>query len=260
MPRQTPGGQSPVPDDRNRAGTATERPPTTTPTLPDLDPGLTLLDADSAVADVLYALVVDHVIETGGTACWIDPGHRARCDPLLDIAPTDRILDRITVARGFTPFQHSALLTDCTDWIDEETELVVVPEIDRRYHDAELLADEERDLLLRGIASLATVAREHELPVLVTCASPDGPLAEPIEAATTHRLECTATPYGPRFVEGEETLVYPVAASGVVQTTLSFWAQVIAARSDSPRADGQPHSPEQPGVLICTEVTADGSN
>jgi len=218
-----------------------DHPPTaeTTPRLPELTAGLTLLDADSDVDRALHALAVDHVLLSGGTACWIDPGTRARTDPLVELAPSARILDRIRVARAFTPFQHLALVTALPELVTDRTELLVVPAFDGYYRTDDLLGDEGREMLLAGLAALAGVAREHDLPVLVTRERADE-FAAPIATATTRTIRCEATLFGPRFRASDggdgsdetrdETLVYPSDCGRYVQTTLAFWERVLAAR------------------------------
>jgi len=202
----------------------------TTPALPDLDPGVTLLTIDSDAARAIHALTVDRVLCTGREGYWIDTGRQAQTDPLVDIAPSDRILDRIHVARAFTPFQHLDCLRALPQSCPEQTSLVVVPAADLYYRDDNLLGDEGRAMFLAGVAALAGIARQREIPVLVTQHTADS-FSQPLAAAATQTLTCTATPFGPRFHSDEtETLVYQVDGREAVQTTLAFWERVIAAR------------------------------
>lgn len=218
-----------------------------TPQLPELDAGLVLLDG--AVERAVHALAVDHVLQSGGDACWIDPGTNAQTDPLVELAPTDRILDRITVARGFTAFQHLELLRSLPEICTADTELVVVPAIDRYYRDDGLLADEGREMLLSGIAALAGIARERAIPVVFTRAATDE-FSQPVTAAADRTIACEQTPFGPRFrTDEEETLVYPVDGGRWVQTTISFWERILAVRASEAADRGR-----QP------EVTARGAN
>jgi hypothetical protein len=114
----------------------------------------------------------------------------------------------------------------CTD----KTSLVVVPDIDRYYREKSLLADEGKEMLLSGIASLAAVAREYNVSVLLTQTVEDT-FSEPVRTAADQYLTCEQTPFGPRFqTPDDETLVYPVEGGQWVQTTLSFWADILAAR------------------------------
>lgn len=236
------------------------------PELPSLEPGLHLLEFGSIRESTgaspelaLHAIAVDRVLLSGGTACWIDPGRYARSGPLVeltssavDLAPSDRILDRITVARGFTPFQHLALLDSLPGTVDDRTALVVVPDLDGYYRGDELSTDEGREMLLSGVAVLNRLARERGLPVVVT-RRVDDRFARPIGTAADRRLRCEATRFGPRFVtdDGAGSLVYPIDGGNAVQTTLSFWERVLTART--PLYGSSP-------AIATTEVTADGAH
>ena len=200
------------------------------PSLPTLDPGVTHLTIDSPTTHAIHALAVDYVLLSGGDARWIDPGTHAQTDPLVDLAPSSRILERVHVARGFTPFQHFELLRSLPDTCSEQTELVVVPNLDRYYRDDSLLAGEGRDMLLSGLAALARVSRQRNIPVLLTRAVADE-FSAPIENAATHTVVCESTQFGPRFRTDErETLVYPTDGGQWLQTTISYWEQILAAR------------------------------
>lgn len=84
-------------------------------------------------------------------------------------------------------------------------------------------------MLLSGIASLATVARETDVSVLLTRTT-EYPFSEPIRTAADQHRTCEQTPFGPRSqTPDDETLVYPVEGGQWVQTTLSFWADILAA-------------------------------
>lgn len=198
--------------------------------LPELQQGITLLTVDSNIKSPIHALAVDHILCSGGDAVWIDPGTHAQTGPLVEFAPADRILDRIRVARAFTPFQHLDLLRSLPGLLTDQSRLVLLPQIDRYYREDGLLADEGRDLFLSGIASVATAAREHDISVLVTRRTEDS-FSAPIETTADHRLHCETTPFGPRFrTDEEETLVYPVKGGRSLQTTLSFWKEILSAR------------------------------
>lgn len=210
-----------------------ERPPpsgqsTQIPELPKLDPGVTLLETDGSRSAALQALAVDRLLLAGGRAVWVDTGQHCPTGSLVDVAPDRRVLDRIGIARGFTAYQHLALVDSLHEQVDEGTAVVVVPAVDARYRE-DVQGGEGRALLARALAGLAGVAREHGVPVLCTRTAADA-FAEPVAAAAASRIAVRETPMGPRFVgETFETLVYPLE-SDWVQTTIAFWREVLAAR------------------------------
>lgn len=229
------------------------------PELPSLGPDVYLLEATDRRGP-LHALVVDHLSIEGGIGYWIDAHGHATTHPLADLAPSDRILDRIEVARGFTPQQHYAITETLAGRDDLEPGVVVAPALDGLYRDDALRDGERTAMLVRAIAKLAGIARRHGCPVLLTRAREDD-FSEPIASAAGRTIRCESTPMGPRFVgDGFETLVYPVAP-GWVQTTLAFWERVLAARAPAYRAAreaGPSARSNAPSAL--PEVTARGSN
>lgn len=247
------------------------------PELPTLDPGVQLLDVQAAgraaATEPLAALAVDHLLTAGGRACWVDAGGHARTGPLTRLAPGPRLLERVRVARGFTAHQHAELVRRLATEVDDDTALLVVPALDLRYREDE--AANGRALLLRSLARLARVAREHAVPVLMTRTRADD-FAAPVATAAERTIACERTQFGPRFrAEGFETLVYP-QGDGTVQTTLAFWQSVLAARhegielggdvaegsAESSAAEGHALAPSlaPAGPRLPTEVVVDGSH
>ena len=205
-----------------------ESPTNHLPELPELDAGINLLEAEET-RGALHALVLDQVLTGGGPAYWIDTHGYATTQPLARLAPDPRVLDRINVARGFTAFQHYAIVETLATSFDSESALIACPAIDGMYRDDHLRGDEGSEMLLRVLAILSGLARDHDLSVLVTLTRSDR-LTQPVRSAATEIIECEQTRMGPRFVSDQfETLVYPLG-NGQVQTTIAFWKHVLAAR------------------------------
>jgi len=222
----------------------------TIPELPTLERGLTLLETDDCTREALHSLVLDHVLCDGYPAYWIDTRGHATTRPLASLAPDPRVLDRINVARGFTPFQHYALVDTFSEQVtDIQPSLLVVPALDGMYREDEVRRREGEEMLVRALAMLAGVARRQNLPVLVTRTAADD-FAAPVERAATETIRCERTAMGPRFVaDGFETLLYP-AEHGYVQTTLAFWERVLAAREPL----------YEPSATVRPEVIAGGAD
>ena len=200
--------------------------------MPSLDAGERYLletDGERALAP-LHALVIDHVLTHDGPAVWVDAAGRAVTAELRDLAPDDRVLQRIHVARGFTPYQHTTQVRRLADWIRERSpSLVVLPAFDSQYRSDDVRGGTGRDFLLAALADVAQATRQTDAPVLLTRLRDDG-FAAPVAAFCTRTLTCRETPHGPRFTgDGVETTVYRLGG-GWVQTTLAFWRDVLAAR------------------------------
>ncbi|WP_436909014.1 hypothetical protein [Halosimplex marinum] len=241
--------------------------------LPSLNPGLTLLDieADRNVP-VVHALVCDHLLDTNGPAFWVDAQGYATTATLTQIAPSRRLLDRIHVARGFTAYQHFSALADLPTAVNAHVKaatttdafqrndagthdtdaqptpsLVVVPAVDALYRADDTLCDAQtRRLLARSLARLHQYADAYDVPVLCTRTKQDG-LTDPVEAAATHRYTCEATQMGPRITgEDFEPQWYPVGGGDTYQTTLAYWADLLATRAEGTGC--QPASPSSPSL------------
>ncbi len=199
------------------------------PELPHLSEGVHLLETSRRASGSLHALVLDHLLLEGGTAVWIDANGHGTSIHLADVAPSARVLERIHIARGFTAYQHQALVQDAVEAIDAETTLVVAPAVDARYRADDIRGVEPKTMLLQSLSRLARYARDTGLPVLATRTAADA-FSAPVERLADEVIEVEQTAFGPRFQGPDfETLVY--AENGpTMQTTLAYWARILGAR------------------------------
>ena len=99
--------------DRNRSLADQADPATDEMLLPQLDDGITLLDVEGGRGvPILQSLVLDHLLLHDGPAFWVDANGHATTTTLAQIAPSQRLLNRIHVARGFTAYQHYGAVCD----------------------------------------------------------------------------------------------------------------------------------------------------
>jgi hypothetical protein len=201
--------------------------------LPELDAGLTLVDVDSDLGVTpVQSVLLDCVFAGDGDAYWVDAAGAARTTRLRELAPDDRYLQRVHVARGFTAYQQTSLLDRLTGDHVTTPSVVVATGIDRLYRDSDVPTDSAQELLVRAIAALARVGRVHDVPVVVTRSRADEFTQPLVNAAQTH-LRCEDTRFGPRFTDAAgdvETLVYHLG-DGWLQTTLAYWQKVLAHRA-----------------------------
>jgi len=203
--------------------------------LPDLAPGVTLVDVDEDLGVTpVQALLLDRVLGGDGPAFWVDGANRANTSRLRELAPADRVLDRIEVARGFTAHQHTSLLDRLAGRLSARgsPSVVVATGLDGMYRAADVDADTAKQLFIRAIASIARIARIHDTPVLVTRCREDA-FSKPLSRAAKTHLQCEKTAFGPRFEDAAgdtETLVYHTD-DGLLQTTLAYWQEVLEHRA-----------------------------
>jgi hypothetical protein len=255
--------------------------------LPSLDAGVTLLDVDGGRGvQIVQSLVLDHLLLHDGPAIWVDADGYAATTTLSRIAPSQRLLDRIRVARGFTAAQHYGAVCDLPSAVNRSIRastagagarrrgstdrdgdasphtpaLVVAPAVDAQYRADDALGEAHAATLqARALARLSTYADGYDVPVLVTRSECDA-FTAPVATAADHHLTCEQTRIGPRFVGDDfETLVYPVDGGASHQTTFAYWRQVLAARAA--QAGVEPTTPASSTATpegVGTGVTADG--
>ena len=273
--------------DRNRSSSSHADTASDDVLLPSLDDGITLLDIDgSRGVPILQSLVLDQLLVHDGPAFWVDANGHATTATLSRIAPSQRLLDRIHVARGFTAYQHYGVVAELPTAVsrcmqksatvdslrgrqsagrDEDTSpytpsLIVAPDVDAQYRADDTLGESHVETVqARTIAKLAAYAEGYDVPVLVTRSERDE-FTAPIATAADHYLECEQTHMGPRISGDDfETLVYPVGDGAYYQTTFAYWQQLLAARATQvgvEPATPAPSAPTREGVG--TGVTADG--
>jgi hypothetical protein len=273
--------------DRNQALADQADPATDAMLLPSLDDGITLLDVEEGRGvPILQSLVLDRLLLHDGAAFWVDANGHATTTTLAQIAPSQRLLDRIHVARGFTAYQHYGAVCDLPSAVnqsiqtstadigaasrrapshDEDTShhtpaLIVAPAVDAQYRADDTLGETHaKTLQARTLARLATYADGYDIPVLVT-RNERNEFTEPVATVADHHLECEQTRMGPRVVgEGFETLVYPVDDGAYYQTTFAYWRQLLAARATQVGVEPTTTAPSTPTPEgVGTGVTADG--
>jgi hypothetical protein len=255
--------------------------------LPSLDDGITLLDVDGIRGvPILQSIVLDHLLLNDGPAFWVDANGHATTTTLSRIAPSQRLLDQIHVARGFTAYQHYGAICDLPPVVnqsirgttidssprsrqsksrDEDASphtpsLIVAPGIDAQYRADDTLGEAHAETLqARTLARLATYADGYDVPVLVTRTKRDD-FSAPVATAADHHLKCEQTQMGPRVVGDDfETLVYPVDDGAYYQTTLTYWRQLLDARATQVGIEPTATSPSTPTPNgVGKGITADG--
>ena len=273
--------------DRNRSLADQADPTTDEMLLPSLGDGITLLDVEGGRGvPILQSLVLDHLLLHDGPAFWVDANGHATTTTLAQIAPSQRLLNRIHVARGFTAYQHYGAVCDLPSAVnksiqtstagsgaagrraqdrDEDTSfhtpaLIVAPAVDAQYRADDTLGETHaKTLQTRTLARLATYADGYDIPVLVT-RSERAEFTEPVATVADHHLECKQTRMGPRILgEDFETLVYPVDDGAYYQTTFAYWRQLLEARAAQVGVEPTtPSTPTPDGVG--SGVTVDGES
>lgn len=270
--------------DRNQSIADRADPATDDILLPSLENGITLLDVDgSRGVPILQSLVLDHLLMHDGPAFWVDANGHATTTTLAQIAPSQRLVDRIHVARGFTAYQHYGAVDELSMAVNQSIQhsagtsqlggqrapgrdddssqhtpsLIVAPAVDAQYRADDTLGEAHAETLqARTLARLATYADGYDIPVLVT-RSTQSEFTAPVAMAADQHLECKQTRMGPRFVGDDfETLVYPVDDGAYYQTTFAYWQQLLGARAK--QVGLEPTAPSTETAAVGTGMTTEG--
>ncbi|MFB6294532.1 MAG: hypothetical protein ABEI97_02120, partial [Candidatus Nanohaloarchaea archaeon] len=191
-----------------------------------IDTGITLVNTDSRATGVLQSLVLNHLIVYGGGARWIDSKGHARTDTMHRLAPNQHLLDKIQVARAFTPQQHFALVEDLAIAVDRETTLMVLPDVNTFYAADDLMTGEREEMLHAALQNVHDTVERYRIPALITTSDCGEALSYVAEAYADAVIDCRMTEHGPYFSSDRfETLVYP--GNGYVQTTLTLFQHLL---------------------------------
>ena len=212
------------------------QPTTATPLdLPELEPGLTLLERPSTRSPALHRLVVDELAASEGQTLWIDAGRDASSYGLYEHAPADRQLEGLTLARAFTAYQHATLVERVVRRATSRTALVVVPCTGALYRDDDVHEEVSTDLLTASLVHLRELAGALEIPVIVTTPGTTS-TASLLADHADHTIASRQTDAGLRFEgDGYETTVY--WQDGAWQTTIPYWVELFGCV-----CDGEPAS------------------
>jgi hypothetical protein len=196
---------------------------------PTLSTGITVLETEDRAAGAFHSLVLDHLLLSEGTAVWVDARNNAVTTHLSKLASSRRTLRRISVARGFTPFQHYSIVEDLARELTSQTQLVALPALDWFYAQDELHVGEGTAMLESVMDHIETLVDQYDVSVLMSLTGGLG-LDSLVLDRADERLKCELTEFGPRFSGDEfETLVFECGENWI-QTTLAFWARVLQAR------------------------------
>jgi hypothetical protein len=213
-------------------------PPTADVEFPALEAGLTVLELDERLVHGLQALVIDHLLTAPGRALWLDAAGYARTTVMRELAPSRRLLNRIEIARTFTAYQQRTLIQTAGDRLDAgdgPASLLVCPALCEPVRRSDADGHRRRELRLTNHATLAGLARDRDLPVLVTRqGEARGEIDRALDRTADRVIRLRHTDQGPRFEgDGVETLLYAAGPGGTRQTTLQYWVEVLSARAEA---------------------------
>lgn len=206
------------------------------PEFPTLSEGVNTLKTESKPIKPLQSLVLNQLIIDDGKAVWVDANNNGSTQVMYKLAPSKRFLDRVRIARAFTPFQHYGVIHNMDEEVDENTSVIVLPEIDWFFSGDETEEGEGESMLKDSLLMTKKLVKEYGVPAVTTFSNPS--FSKNIaKTYTDETIACKVTGMGPRFVSSDfETMVY--RGNGYVQTTLAFWERELRQKFIETRQKG----------------------
>ncbi|MFB6245667.1 MAG: hypothetical protein ABEJ03_04975 [Candidatus Nanohaloarchaea archaeon] len=185
---------------------------------PRLVEGVNLLEKPEGLP-VFQALVADNLAEEA-SAVWIDSGNQASTYALRSYG-NPSILERVEVARAFTPFQHHRTVEKLESFVTSSTDILVLPAVDGLYADGQLRDWEAEELFAEAWSSIVDLQERCDLKVLVSVSG--SPLLSPqVESSADRTIEVSETGRGWVYCSAGFDQ-YGYRSGDGVQTTLSLW-------------------------------------
>jgi hypothetical protein len=150
---------------------------------------------------------------------------------LYDMAPSDRWLSGLRIARAFTAYQHFSLVKRVIRRVSTRTGMLLLPNLPGLYRDDDDPEHETAAMLGTVVQGLDAVAEGNDLPVLVSVSHRDDH-GEAVLDAADQVIGCEDTRLGHRFTgDGGETTAY--WDEGYWQTTIPYWVEICGAVGDA---------------------------
>ncbi len=184
--------------------------------LPRLEKGVNLLKHNGSQR-ALHALVINQLILSREEALWLDTGNTCSTHIISRITPEQNILEKITVARAFNPYQHHKISENLSKEINESTSLLVLPLLDHLYH--KKIADKRERIktLHSTLENIHHTTDKHDLTTIITASG-----ASNLDFMADNVIKCRETRQGLKFKSKNfSTLTY--TGPGYIQTTLKLW-------------------------------------
>jgi len=187
---------------------------------PKLDEGVNLLHKPEKLP-VFQAVLANYLENRNSSAVWIDVGNESSTYALSSYGKPG-ILEKVKIGRAFTPFQYHSLIHQLEDDIQEDTELLVLPNITSIYLEGQIKEWEAEELFEEVWSKILQLQLKHDLKVLVSVSSTRSSLNYIVNADTDNRIKVESTSRGWKYdSDGFDQLIYQ--ENGLVQTTVSYW-------------------------------------
>lgn len=186
---------------------------------PSLEKGLNLLQKPGKLP-VFQAIVAEELEARKASAVWIDSRNESSTYALSSFGG-QQIMDKVRIGRAFTPLQHHRLIHQLEDFVEEDTELLVLPNIDFLYLDGQVKEWEAEELFQETWQKILEVQKEYGLKVIVSV-SQDSALSYAVIGDSDNKIRVETTEQGWKY-DSDDFEQFAYRDGTEVQTTVPYW-------------------------------------
>lgn len=185
---------------------------------PRLEEGINLVEKEENMA-VFQSLLASELDSTNSKAVWIDTGNEASTYALRE-AGSPGILEKVSIGRAFTPFQHHSLIQSLEQFVENDTEIIVIPNIDYLYVDGQIRDWEAKELFQETWDKVKEIQEEYELKIVLSTLESN--LGSLVRRDTVKTIRVEESSEGWRY-ESDEFDQSGYKNGNGVQTTVNHW-------------------------------------
>lgn len=200
---------------------------------PDLKEGVNLVEKPDKMP-VFQALVARELEGKEASAVWIDAGNEASTYALSSHG-SERLLEKVSIGRAFTPFQHHSLVQNLEQCLDENTEVLVLPKVSLLYFNGGIREWEAEELFRETWKNIKRLQNKYDLKILVSL--PENPEMEFIvKGDMVNVIKVKDTSEGWNYASKDYKTSYYRDGS-IVQTTMPYWTRQKSSKTklESPK-------------------------
>ncbi|MFB6100714.1 MAG: hypothetical protein ABEK16_05585 [Candidatus Nanohalobium sp.] len=168
---------------------------------PQLEKGFNRVEKPGRIP-VFQSILASQLDGRNASAVWIDTGNEASTYALNSFSP--ELMEKVKIGRAFTPFQHHSLVHQVEEFIEEDTEVLILPNIAMMYADGQLREWEARELFKETWNHLKDVQEEEELKVVFSARNFSDIIGPDVET----EIEVEETGQGLRYSGKSEQMAY----------------------------------------------------
>lgn len=189
--------------------------------VPDPDPGINRIEIDAEVP-IFQVILGENLSVSRGKAVWIDSGNEASTYALASSGNRE-VMQRVKIGRAFTAFQHFHMVNRIEEFLEPDTEYIVLPNIDQKYREG-VSEKERQDLFQDLLAKLESIKKERPgIRILYSFLQEDASqIVLQMKSMTDDSIKIERSSQGlRRKSKREETMFY--RKPGFIQTTIPYW-------------------------------------